>query len=426
MKNSKTLFKNLLIVGLTLGTTWAVRGQFGHEQGAAWAGGVAALCILAIAQREDWNAKLFKATLAAAFGWGLGGMMSYGIVVGYGNGVDFINVYYGLTMLFVIGGLYGFIGGGLFGLVLSNSKEKPVDWLLLIAKMVTCALVVYFFVIAQWGWKMTPPRSELWAACLGMGLALTWHLIQENQWSALRVAVYAGLGGGFGFAFGNFLQVLGKQSGIAFNFWNVMEYSLGFFGGLGMAYGTFTSDWPKTNTSEKLSHHFVPFFFLTVFIPLVIWKESFTSKRLGGIYEDLDLASFAGPIQIAVLVVMLLYAVANAWYFFHQKKGQFTAFTAKDTSLFFKGHFLFYILLSLLITGAFFSTYRIEQYLYLANYVVILLLLSKTTPTFEAKEVKPADWGKILLIALGIIAICALIAMNTHEAFEGMHRRFEI
>ena len=43
MKNKGTLL-NLIIVGMTLGTTWAIRGQFGHEQGAAWAGGVDVVC----------------------------------------------------------------------------------------------------------------------------------------------------------------------------------------------------------------------------------------------------------------------------------------------------------------------------------------------------------------------------------------------
>jgi hypothetical protein len=33
----------ILLTALTLGTTWAIRGQFGHEQGAAWAGAVGCL-----------------------------------------------------------------------------------------------------------------------------------------------------------------------------------------------------------------------------------------------------------------------------------------------------------------------------------------------------------------------------------------------
>ena len=221
MKNKNRLL-NLIIVGMTLGTTWALRGQFGHEQGAAWAGAIGAVSILIIAKRQDWYSKLFKATLAAAIGWGLGGMMSYGQVVGYGRGTEFINVYYGLLMLFVIGGLYGFIGGGLFGLTLSDSKKNKVNWPLLLIGMTAGGLITYFFMVMQWEWLMTPPRDESWAVCLGMAFFMTWFIIHHKNSSALRVAVFSGLGGGFGFAFGNFLFVLGNAAEIPFNFWNVM------------------------------------------------------------------------------------------------------------------------------------------------------------------------------------------------------------
>src|SRR5690606_14312080 len=121
MKNS-ALLPSLLITGMALGTAWAVRGQFGHEHAAAWAGGIGCLTILLLSGRTDWLKSAFSATLAGALGWGLGGIMSYGKVVGYARSTDFGNVYYGLLMLFVIGGLYGFLGGGLFGISLSNAK----------------------------------------------------------------------------------------------------------------------------------------------------------------------------------------------------------------------------------------------------------------------------------------------------------------
>lgn len=416
---------NLLIVGMALGTAWAVRGQFGHEQGAAWAGGIGALCILALARRADWDAKLFKATLAAAIGWGLGGMMSYGIVVGYGNGVDFVNVYYGLAMLFVIGGLYGFIGGGLFGLALSGSRERPVQWLDLATKMVAGGIIVYFFIIYQLGWYMTPPRSELWAACLGLGLALTWYLLHEDRQAALRVAVYSGLGAGLGFAFGNFLQVMGKQTDIAFNFWNVMEYSLGFFGGIGMAYGTFTSEWSKTESVNRWGSHFWAFLVLALLIPLVVWKESFTTKRLVEMAERLGIDSFALPVQLLVLITILIATLLGGWYFFRRRPLETPALSAKDTRLFFWIYFLAYIFLSLLLTGALLSAYRIEQYLYLINYLLILFLLPRTEPIFIAMPARPGIWGKLLLGILLFLAILAVIAMNSHEAFEGMQRRYE-
>ena len=108
-------------------------------------------------------------------------------------------------------------------------------------------------------------------ACFGMTVALFWHMIRHKQRSAVRLAIFAGLGGGFGFAFGNFLQVMGIVSGIHFNFWNVMEYSIGFFGGAGMAYGTFTSEWETTDKQASRSRLLAPVVILTLLIPFIVW-----------------------------------------------------------------------------------------------------------------------------------------------------------
>ena len=102
MKNKQT-FISVLMVAMAFGTAWAIRGKFGHEQGAAWAGAIGAISVVLVAKRTDWYNRVFKIVLAAAVGWGVGGMISYGVVVGYGKGNDFFNVYYGLMMLFVIG-----------------------------------------------------------------------------------------------------------------------------------------------------------------------------------------------------------------------------------------------------------------------------------------------------------------------------------
>ncbi len=99
MKNRQTIISSL-IVAMTLGTAWAVRGKFGHEQGAAWAGAIGGLAVILVAKRSDWFNKVFKIALAAAFGWGAGGMISYGAVVGYGRSTDFINAWYGLSNAF--------------------------------------------------------------------------------------------------------------------------------------------------------------------------------------------------------------------------------------------------------------------------------------------------------------------------------------
>lgn len=231
---------NILIVALSLATAWAIRGQFGHEQGAAWAGAVGGLALVVVSKRKDWYAKMVLIALASAMGWGAGGMISYGQVVGYGKADNFINAFYGLGMLFVIGALFGLLGGGLVGLVLEATKKKKVNWGALVSEMVAGALLTYFFLTEQIGFKMTPPRSEAWALILGAGIAMLLHMARSNRNSAIRVAIFSALGGGFGFSFGNFLQVTGNIVEIPFNMWNVMEYSIGFFGGTGMAYGVFS------------------------------------------------------------------------------------------------------------------------------------------------------------------------------------------
>ena len=150
----------ILMIGLTLGTAWAVRGHFGHEQGAAWAGGISALALIFVAGRREWYGRVLPVAFAAAVGWGMTGMISYGLVVGYGMSNNFPNALYGLGMLFVIGALFGLLGGGLTGLSLESSENRRVDWGSLIAQMVAGGVVVYGLLVRQLEWFMTPPALK--------------------------------------------------------------------------------------------------------------------------------------------------------------------------------------------------------------------------------------------------------------------------
>lgn len=425
MKN-KQLYFAMLMAGMSLGTAWAIRGQFGHEHGAAWAGAIGSLSVLLVAKRSDWYTKVFAATLAGALGWGLGGLASYGIVVGYGRGIEFINVYYGLLMLFVIGGLYGFVGGGLFGLALADSPTKPVKWQEVIIEMTVGAILSYFFLIEEFEWRMTPPRSEMWAACFGAAVALTWYMVRNQQFSALRVAVFSGLGGGFGFAFGNFLQVLGGLTGIKFNFWNVMEYSLGFFGGLGMAYGTLTSEWERTDDQQPKSKVWFPLLMALLVIPYIVWEQSFSVERLQGIFSKLEFAPespiFRG-VQLTALGLVILFAVVW-WVLFYVNKPASTSYSEKNVYTLFLGHWGLYVIFSLLVTGAFLSSYRIEQYLYILNWVVVAVLIRKVEVDFTPRPILVTKWGKNFALVLASIAILTLILINSHGELKNAHKRF--
>jgi len=425
----ETLF-SMIIAGMSLATAWAIRGQFGHEQGAAWAGGIGSLSIILLAKRADWYTKGVKAAFAGAVGWGLGGMMSYGAIVGYGRGIEFVNVYYGLLMLLIIGGLYGFIGGGLFGLVLADNKAKKVRWHQVVIEMAVGGLIFYYFIVEQLGLLMTPPRSEAWGVCAGMGIALLYYMVRTRQHGAMRVAVFAGLGGGFGFAFGNFLQVLGNVAEISFNMWNVMEYSLGFFGGVGMAYGTFTSSWPKEEPIKlKNSNLIIPLVGLVLLIPFFVWQQSFIMKDLLPTMERLQVESPASLIRVIQWLVFMLFLIP-AIYWIRQfagfKSAGLTSIKRLPIKHLFWGYFGMYILFTIFITGSFLSFYRIEQFLYIINFIIIVWALPQLKPTFSIRPIAPVKWSYALLIIMVALAIFTIIAINSHGEVPNMNRRFEL
>ena len=418
MKN-RQLTLSILIVGLALGTAWAIRGRFGHEQGAAWAGAIGALALILVAKRNDWYQKAFRITLAAAFGWGISGLMSYGMIVGYGRGTDFVNVYYGLLMLFVLGVLYGFIGGGLLGLALIDSRETKVKWHSVLTEMIAIGLLTYGFLVMQLGWLMTPPRSEMWAACLGASIALAWYIRRNDHQNVLKVAVCSALGAGFGFAFGNFLQVMGNVSGLQFNFWNVMEYSIGFFGGLGMAYGTFTSQWALTEVKSRSKAPLIPILFLTLFIPFVVWDQTFIDDRFDFILESGGSASTIFYFKLIAILAILIVAFLTLRRNHSWTDGEKAHVRVKE---FFVLYFGLYILLSFLVTGIF--SHPVEQYLYVANMLLIIFLLSRSDEAFSITDSQPKRWVATAVISVVVIALLAIIAINSHGEMWGTQKRF--
>ncbi len=422
----------LIFVALTLGLGWAIRGHFGHEHGAAWAGALAGLAVIVASGRRDWSGRLPTLAALAGIGWGVGGMMSYGIVVGYGRGVDFANVYYGLTMLGVIGGLYGFIGGGLFGLGLESTSERKPDWARLLTEMIAGGLLAWYVLIAQFEWKMTPPRSELWSACLGASAALAWFLYRNDYKRALRVAGYAALGAGFGFGFGNFLQTMGNVTGLSFNWWNVMEFSLGFFGGLGMAYGVFTREWPESREPSKAAN-WIAVVFLLLILPVVNIIQAFDPGPFLRAAENLGLADGAAFFRLQVKFACLatvLFAVAGLLVHARTSGASQKPVVVYAPAMFFLYTF-YYLIFSHIKNLCFYSglPFQLNHALYWVVFAVLagLWLVGRHQQGHVFVVSKPETWRRWLIligIALVVLAVCTLISINSHPAFPGAHERF--
>ena len=420
--NSKKSGIHILVVALSLATAWAIRGQFGHEQGAAWAGAVGGLALVLVSQRKDWYNKIILVALASAIGWGAGGMISYGVVVGYGRADNFVNAFYGLSMLFVIGALFGLLGGGLVGLVLESTEKNKVKWGAVIAEMVTGGLISYYFLVEQIGVKMTPPRSEAWAIVLGAGIALLLHMARNKRNSAIRVAIFSALGGGFGFGFGNFLQVLGHVYEVQFNMWNVMEYSIGFFGGTGMAYGVFSSVWPQDEAKPEKWVNRVAMAFVVVFIPVMIYRESLSFTHFLSRLEEIpNLESVALNSSIVAAVVILTMGVLLFRKFLKVN------FEKKDIAIFLLVYLGVYTFISYLISGLFAGNTELNHHLYVLNIILIYVLYKKQGEVvfYEvSNKINAKKWFVFLLAILVCLAICALIAISIHGELSGSHNRF--
>jgi len=415
---------SILIVGLTFGTAWAIRGQFGHEQGAAWAAGIGALALVLVSQRKDWYAKMLLIAMSSAVGWGAGGMISYGKVVGYGRSMDMANASYGLLMLFVIGGLFGLLGGGFVGLTLGSSNQKRVNWGCLLAEMSAGGLIAYSFLVNQLEILMTPPRSEAWAVCFGAGMAMLWHMARNKYISALRVSFFSALGAGFGFAFGNFLQITGNILAIKFNMWNVMEYSIGFFGGISMAYGVFTSEWPEESLIPEKWENKLASLLLFILIPLFVFTNSSLYEVLTGLpAEDKSVSAITITGSVSSLVITLGMAVA-AWIVTIMSGERYKR---KNVILLFILYFATYVFISYCVTGAFSGTFMLNHHLYVVNLIAVLILLGKRFPAFfpdHGLEINGTKWLQYLAAAVVIILVLVLVLINIHGELNGANSRF--
>jgi hypothetical protein len=425
-----------ITVALVLGTAWAIRGQFGHEYGAAWAGAIGMLSVIVLSGRQDWYARLPAIVAVSAIAWGASGIMSYGIVVGYGRSDSFPNVLYGLSMLFVIGGLYGVIGGGLSGLTLETKADRRVDWASLITQMIAGGFLFWAILIHQLGYKMTPPRTELWAASLGASCALVWFLYRNQYHSSLRVALWAMLGAGFGFALGNFLQTLGTVTGIDFNWWNVMEYAIGFFGGLGMAYGIVTGQWPEKQTESGIRlSNLSGAFLLIIILPLINMIEATPGKRFLELGQSLGYDHLAQFVSVHHLIawsisfLMAILLILLVTYYCYPQSRIFSGLSVakRSRSIFFL-YFVWFMLLSNLVGGTWINGRYTSQHLYWVNLLVIGLLLRNLRETEKPGLINPVKWRRtaflIFIMIMVSILIMSLISVNIHHGLPGMHYRF--
>jgi hypothetical protein len=270
---------------------------------------------------------------------------------------------------------------------------------------------------------MTPPRSEAWAFCFGAGLALVWYMARNEYRSSLKVAFITMIGAGFGFAFGNFVQIVGNLLEINFNMWNVMEYSIGFFGGGALAYSVFTSSWPKNIEIPRPWENRVSYIIALIIFPIIVFQQSLSiqvlSERLGNSGIDGKTALLSSIVSGLLICLVIIYYVVK----FEKIKFSFT----KNTVLLVYVTFIsLYVAVSFIVTGVFAGKVLFNHVLYVVNIIVVLVLLSRIQNPFSQEvnsEIKLKHL-QVLAIVLIAIVLLAVVLVNVHGELAGSQVRF--
>ena len=85
------------------------------------------------------------------------------------------------------------------------------------------------------GLRMTPPRGDNWAGCLGMTIGAIVYCVRTGLAEVARAGVVSGFIGGIGFAAASMLKLVEVTSGYDTNWHSILEQTTGLFNGIGIA-----------------------------------------------------------------------------------------------------------------------------------------------------------------------------------------------
>ena len=471
------------LTALALSIGWGIRGNFGHEYGAMIPGALAAMAAVLLSGRSDWVRLTPFFAMFGALGWSFGGSISYMQVVAYTHSGHSPSVLYGFACLFVIGFLWAALGGAgtalaavagrdrlaellaplgvvfffwwLQGVVLEpwlRSRGYDLnwydsDWLAALLAMVAAVVLIVIrrgidrstslilhLAVGWWvgfgllvlvlGLRMTPPRGDNWAGCLGMTAGAIVYCLRTGLAEVARAALVSGFIGGIGFAAASMLKLVEVTSGYTTNWHSILEQTTGLFNGIGIAVamsglarrvGPVDEEDPAPHANRRFAELWTVGFVLLVIPYLNLRKNVADWTKAGAVPQGMygipawawfDLAALAVAASLAILMGRHLrrpLAVVP-----ENPLGQ--------------GQGLFLLLLAIMVIGNFeralvgFKDQRLvtEGVIHLnALLCAVILLTADRTPTGEtstgAVEQAPTRWGRLVAIGIGAAAIAVVV-----------------
>lgn len=287
-------WKIVLLAALSVSIGWGIRGQFGHEFGAALAGAIAGMVVALSSGRADWRRRIHYFSALGAVGFGFGGLMAYMKTVSYTQSSDSMTLLYGYFVVFVTGFAWAApCGTGLALPAFLNRDELTkmfgplcgvfVAWYLQDVgrayyratadasagfygsygmSAILAALVVLIFVAISrkyWspgnalivymsaGWwvghwifvslchfVLSPPSGDTWANVVGLSIGTLVWAWRYQMGGVGFATLSSGLLGGIGFSLGALVKVIIMKIGTQTNWHSIMEQTQGFFFGIAL------------------------------------------------------------------------------------------------------------------------------------------------------------------------------------------------
>lgn len=307
---------SVLLVAFATSLGWGLRGEWGHWWGATVPGAFCGMSLwLAFGQTHNaWQMLVFGATLAVSIS--LGGVLSYGKIVGYVKSQHDRSPLFGLFGLFLVGGLWGFFGGTALGLLMTDLVYTLSDLMLWAILASLGAFLTYKLLVLGLDLHLSPPRSDVWAAVLGGCLAtVAFFALGPKDTVVLRTAFMGWLGFGGGFSLGAAIHRWCTKAGWQVDSWKFMEHSVGFWGGLSLGIsaalmGHNLDCLPIVDSTCLVSAlvvlWFVPYMNISDNFHYWFQKYGFVSRRIYALFQILALISL-------IIFIHLVWNLVKAW-----------------------------------------------------------------------------------------------------------------
>ncbi|MCR4317135.1 MAG: hypothetical protein NUW37_12415 [Planctomycetes bacterium] len=275
----RTRIAGICLCALAMGLGWGIRGIFGGWSGAMLPGAMLGFAFAFLGGRRELLRRAPVFAMLGALGFGMGGWLGYGAIVGMTTGNDLANVGYGYACFALIGGLWGALGGGFISL--GFAKRFHVIEAIAAFALFACVISFAGDVLLEWynenfSFRMMPveqggkQRDDDWfTICILLGILYAYATARRN-WFVFALSAITGLSMALAFVLGQYIQMTADLCfhGAPIDFWKVYEHFAGLGAGLGAGVALFMI--LRSKAAEKFDELQAPSFWTTLLAYVVV------------------------------------------------------------------------------------------------------------------------------------------------------------